>query len=392
MQRSIILIIFSAIISSSGCSQNNLKQPVNKQPDQKEIKVGARCEGCEAIYESPVSFDQLNEVDTLPDFNEAGPKIELSGIIYQADGKTPAAEVVLYVYHTDQKGIYPTKGNEKGWGKRHGYLRGWIKTNVNGQYKFYTLVPASYPNSSNPKHIHPTIKEPGKTEYWIDEFVFDDDPLLPDKERNRTNPVGGNGVLKTYMKDGMLRATRHITLGLNVADYPKTATKNIQSGLAIGSNCPAFDPLHLSGADKGKSACPMCKYGYGQGVMIWFNHANLDQMNQFVNIMETEMIARGEKKLRVFMVYMNPAYKENNSDEERNIIQKKIRQWCEEQQLKKVAVTWIPSPVDAETAGLYKINPAAKNTVLVYKKRKIAAKWVNMDYSNESANDILKKI
>ena len=64
------------------------------------------------------------------------------------------------------------------------------------------------------------IKEPGKTEYWIDEFVFDDDPLLPDKERNRVSPVGGNGVLKTSLKDGMLHAHRDITLGLNVAGYP----------------------------------------------------------------------------------------------------------------------------------------------------------------------------
>ena len=90
------------------------------------------------------------------------------------------------------------------------------KANTN----FIHWSPASYPNSTNPKHIHPTIKEPGFSEYWIDEFLFDDDPLLPDSERNRAQPVGGNGVLKTIMKDGMLRATRNIILGLNVRDYP----------------------------------------------------------------------------------------------------------------------------------------------------------------------------
>ncbi|HET6994702.1 MAG TPA: hypothetical protein VFI06_06955, partial [Chitinophagaceae bacterium] len=63
--------------------------------------------------------------------------------------------------------------------------------------------------------------EPGKTEYWIDEFVFDDDPLLPEKERTKANAVGGNGVLKTTMNNGMLRARRDITLGLNVENYPK---------------------------------------------------------------------------------------------------------------------------------------------------------------------------
>jgi protocatechuate 3,4-dioxygenase beta subunit len=187
--------------------------------------VGGTCEGCEAIYECPVSFDQLNEIDTLPDFNEAGPKIEISGTIYKSDGKTPAPGIILYVYHTDQKGLYATKGNDpdsyrEGWGKRHGYIRGWIKTDINGFYKLYTLVPASYPNSKNPKHIHPTIKEPGYNEYWIDEFVFNDDPLLPEAERFKSNPVGGSGVLKTYIKDGMLRANRDIILGLNVRDYP----------------------------------------------------------------------------------------------------------------------------------------------------------------------------
>ena len=212
-------VLILLIISLQACTQTSTT--VKNQPVASDKKVGGNCEGCEAIYESPVPFSLLNEVDTLPDFNEAGPKIQISGIIYKSDGKTPAPGVVLYVYHTDQKGIYATKGNEKGWDKRHGYIRGWIKTNEKGEYKIYTLVPASYPNSSNPKHIHPTIKEPGFSEYWIDEFVFADDPLLPASERNRTQPVGGNGVLKTEMKDGMLQSVRNITLGLNVKDYPK---------------------------------------------------------------------------------------------------------------------------------------------------------------------------
>jgi len=215
-----ILLVFCSIVLISSCQQTTNKAAAT------DIKVGGGCEGCEAIYESPVAFAKLNEVDTLPDFNEEGPKIEISGIIYKADGKTPAPGVVLYIYHTDQGGEYSQKGNDPslpqgGWGKRHGYIRGWIKTGADGSYKFYTLVPASYPNSNNPKHIHPTIKEPGFTEYWIDEFLFADDPLLPKEEGQGRQPVGGSGVLKTEMRDGMLRATRNIILGLNVRDYTK---------------------------------------------------------------------------------------------------------------------------------------------------------------------------
>jgi len=220
--RQVFLLLFLVLVVLQSCGQNNTNSKSSKPAKEaKEVRVGGGCEGCEAIYESPVAFEQLNEIDTLPDFNEPGPKIEIKGIIYKPDGKTPAPGIVLYVYHTDQKGLYSLKGNEKGWAKRHGYIRGWIKTNEKGEYRFYTLVPASYPNTTNPKHIHPVIKEPGFSEYWIDEFLFADDPLLPDKEKNKAEPVGGNGVLKTEMKDGMLRATRNITLGLNVRDYPK---------------------------------------------------------------------------------------------------------------------------------------------------------------------------
>ena len=74
-------------------------------------------------------------------------------------------------------------------------------------------MPASYPNSSNPKHIHPVIKEPGKTAYWIDEFLFDDDPVLPASERSRPNAIGGSGLLKTTMQNGILHAQRDIILG-----------------------------------------------------------------------------------------------------------------------------------------------------------------------------------
>ena len=156
----------------------------------------------------------------MPDFFEPGPKIEISGTIYQQDGHTPAGGVVFYVYHTEQRGHYAKKGDETGWGKRHGYIRGWTKTDKNGFYKFYTLVPASYPNSRNPRHIHPTVKEPGKNEYYIDEYLFADDPLLPEKEKTNTGTRGGNGVVKPYLKDGMLHATRKIILGLNIPNYP----------------------------------------------------------------------------------------------------------------------------------------------------------------------------
>ncbi len=381
-----INIAVTCLFAFNACSQNTAqKQNKNGQ------HIGGNCEGCEAIYESSMSFEKLRPVDTLPDFNEPGPKIEMSGIVYQRDGRTPAADVIIYVYHTNQKGIYATKGNETGWGKRHGYIRGWVKTGKNGFYQFYTLRPAHYPEGNAMEHIHVTVKEPGKNEYWISEYLFDDDPLLTSAKRKLYENRGGDGIIKLIPKaNGIAHGTRHIILGLNIPDYPYAGLPKIQSGLAIGQNCPAFDPVHLSGADSGKKACPMCKYGYGQGIMVWFNHANLDQLKDFAIALEAEMINRGEKNLRVFLVYENPFYKENHTTEQ-EILVEKLRKWCTEHGLKHVAMLWVPSPVDKETCGLYMINPDAKNTVFVYKKRTVADKWVNVEYDNETLKTILKE-
>ncbi len=216
-----IAVYFFICVIIFSCGQNNSHAQNEKfKNNSNDQKVGSRCEGCEAIYESKISFDALNEIDTLPIFNEEGPKLIVSGTVYKSDGKTPAPGVVIYVYHTDQQGKYRIIGNETGWGKRHGSIRGWIKTNAKGQYKFYTIRPASYSKTGPPAHIHTIVKEAGKTEYWIDEFLFDDDPFLTTTERNNQHGIGGNGILKTTVKDGVQYAERNIYLGKNVEGYP----------------------------------------------------------------------------------------------------------------------------------------------------------------------------
>lgn len=215
MKLSLFVMISATIMS---CAQSSSQKQVSKSSGSRH--VGGSCEGCEAIYESPIPFVKLHTIDTLPDFQDPGPKLEISGIVYKADGKTPAADVVLYVYHTDQKGIYPKKGNEAGWGKRHGYIRGWVRTDKNGFYRFYTLKPAAYPGGNIPAHIHVTVKEPDKNEYWIDDYLFDDDTLLTAEEKQKQQNRGGTGIIKLVPGKGYLLGKRNIILGKNIPGYP----------------------------------------------------------------------------------------------------------------------------------------------------------------------------
>lgn len=210
----IVIVIAIILLSNTGCTQNNNKKA------QSNIQVGDGCEGCEAIHESPVPFDSLKNMAWLPDWNDKGKKLAINGIVYNADGK-PAPNVIIYVYHTDQSGVYPKKGDEKGWGKQHGYIRGWMRTNEKGEYKFFTLRPGAYPGRQAPEHIHITIKEPDKNEYWLDDYFFADDPLLTEKEKGHLQNRGGSGIIAVKDVGNMLKAERNIFLGKNVPNYPK---------------------------------------------------------------------------------------------------------------------------------------------------------------------------
>lgn len=149
------------------------------------------CEGCEAIYEH--AFDDLDAHTSMVDAE--GEPLRLSGTVYLPDGSTPAANVIIYVYHTNKDGVYPTKGDEKGWARRHGYLRGWVKTNQKGHYRFDTIRPGLYPNRNAAAHIHMTVKEPDHPAYWIDEVVFEDDPLVDATYSAQQEQRGGSGLI-----------------------------------------------------------------------------------------------------------------------------------------------------------------------------------------------------
>lgn len=181
--------------------------------------VGGTCEGCEGVFEELPK--QLHWETTIHKPGEPGEPLEISGTIFKADGKTPAPGVILYVYHTDAKGVYEPAPGAASWVKRHGHLRGWMKTDARGQYKFHTIKPAAYPGRRDPAHIHPTIKEPDKNEYYIDEYRFADDPLLTAQERAREEKRGGSGIITlTKNSQGVWIGRRDIVLGRNIPNYP----------------------------------------------------------------------------------------------------------------------------------------------------------------------------
>lgn len=184
---------------------------------QSSNNIGGVCEDCE------VSLDygerKLSAVDTLPGFDQHNQKMKIQGTVFEKDRKTPAKNVIIYIYQTNEEGVYEKKGNETGFASYHGIYRGWVKTDDEGRYTFYTFKPGPYPGRKQSAHVHFTIKEPGKKEYYIDAIQFEDDPLLGKQEREKKDPRGGYGIVKLVERDGLLVANRDIILGLNVPNY-----------------------------------------------------------------------------------------------------------------------------------------------------------------------------
>lgn len=188
------------------------------QIDTKSRLVGAPCEGCEAVLE--FGDKELNSTDTIALFHTATKKLKITGTIYQADGQTPAADIILYVYHTDEKGIYPSTGKENNWARRHGKLRAWVQTDREGKYSFYTGQPASYPGRTVPAHIHSIILEPNGRYYYLQDYYFAEDPYLTEAETDRAAPRGGNnGVLHLSQEGNLWVGKRDFILGKNIPNY-----------------------------------------------------------------------------------------------------------------------------------------------------------------------------
>lgn len=218
MLKIISFLVLTLTAFVSGCGQTNKTDSISPILSR-EIRISDGCEDCALMYEGMPSFESMLSETNIANSSEPGEPLEVSGTIFMPDGKTPAPDILLYIYHTDNKGLY-SQWDTQTVGKRHGHLRGWMKTDANGKYKFKTIRPASYPNSNNPQHIHAIIKEPYKVEYWIDDYLFEDDPLmkrgLPSYIQNRA----GNGVINVVKNEnGIWIGKRDLILGLNIPNY-----------------------------------------------------------------------------------------------------------------------------------------------------------------------------
>lgn len=372
-----ILFTFMGILTSCNGQNKTNSQQSDVTIDPKK-RVGGGCDGCELMYMGMP--DNLTSIDTSAGWSEKGQRLLITGTVYKLGGKIPEPNVIIYYWQTDSDGYYLPKEGMTEKTKKHGHIRGWVKTDENGKYSIYTVRPAPYPNGDSPAHIHISIKEPNiEEEYYIDGLVFSDDILLTGKEREKHENRGGSGILRVLIDGDMQVAEHNIILGLNIPNYPVKDENKLYSGLEIGEENPSFTPFHAFGPDKGTQTCPVCKYGRFHGIVYFVgNNPNWQDIKDWLSFLELESVHRN-KYLKVYFVYGNEKnYKKNERA-------KYLENLGNELNIKNTALTFVPSFSDTKSeVNLNKINPEVINTFIIYRHRTIVDKFVNLKATKEN--------
>lgn len=125
-----------------------------------------------------------------------GTPMQLTGTIYQEDGKTPQSGVKIEAWQCDENEYYDNTSDA--------YLfRGTTKTDQNGNYKFDTIVPVPYkasPSSWRPAHIHLLISSPDHQDL-ITQIYFKGDPHLND-DSSSASPSAAGRILEITENQG----------------------------------------------------------------------------------------------------------------------------------------------------------------------------------------------
>ena len=157
---------------------------------------------------------QLNNTDTIPGFESKLNKLKITGTIYESDGVTPAKDVILYIDQADENGDFDLRYTNE---KRYVYNRGWIKTDADGTYTFYTYIPGNDRRYNQMQQLFPIVKEPSKDAYEIASFLFEDDPFLTKTCRKRLAKKGDpSRILTPKVVDGLHVVEKDIILNSDV--------------------------------------------------------------------------------------------------------------------------------------------------------------------------------
>jgi protocatechuate 3,4-dioxygenase beta subunit len=152
----------------------------------------------------------------------------------------------------------------------------------------------------------------------------------------------------------------------------------LSSGPSVGDAVNPFNPTHVTGPDKGTKTCPVCKYGAVPAVQVWVNGDSIKNIEPIAKVLNDRAASGNFKAFVVFLIDAK------NSD----AFSKKLTEVAQKHNLNSVSLTWLDK--SSASVSQYKVNTDSKvkNTVLVYKDRKVTSKFVNLEANKNGMKEL----
>jgi protocatechuate 3,4-dioxygenase beta subunit len=137
------------------------------------------------------------------------------------------------------------------------------------------------------------------------------------------------------------------------------------SGLQVGEAVPSFEPVHVAGPDRGTQACPICTYGARTMILaVARDGADVARLAGEIERLVATYVARDLKGF-VLVVGSTPD---------------KLRRLAREAAISRAALCYPePGHEDKDLRRKLRINPAAVNTVIVYRRFRVTSNFVNVE-------------
>ena len=187
MKRYVLIGVAAILLAGVAILVNG---PLGAPPDGKILTAAEKsnCGKTAEVTEGPYYVSGTAEFKdgNVNPTNLSGDPLQISGHVYEGlDNSKPVAGAMIEIWHTDSTGNYHPNGN----GPTTNYkpediaLRGFVKTDATGAYKFTTIYPGEY--SGRTRHIHIKVTETGKAKLTTqlilakpgDQISFDDDTV-----------------------------------------------------------------------------------------------------------------------------------------------------------------------------------------------------------------------
>jgi len=209
MKNAVLMLVFVLPIHCMG-------QDLKKKVEEVNNQLASGSKTISAILTDPAlmqlhSLTEFREVIkkyakqekiSLANKSEPGTAVTIKG---RLRGSESVSNLLIYVYHTDNRGWYSDTGAHvlmREGDRGHARLFGYLKSDANGQFEFTTIHPQGYPQSDLPQHIHLEVYNNSGRNLIVTELLFDDDARLKGEIRKSAlengfqvaKNEGGNGI------------------------------------------------------------------------------------------------------------------------------------------------------------------------------------------------------